>query len=195
MRKLCLGMGSTKEEVVRFATMLKSSDKIYALNIAANKESTELLLHHLYPGFSRNYTLISLFYYWGGLHLTRRFYLVSDIIRRYNDLVRRATHCATGNNIRMCVEALELVAQNPALMEKICEGKYVGEEDAAEIVRNALGTVLGFDDYMRVSGVVKHRVSCPSGNTHKLQLSDLDDYSWRVVRRFLRVSDVFAAPS
>ncbi|KAH9376152.1 hypothetical protein HPB48_003209 [Haemaphysalis longicornis] len=94
-------------------------------------------------------------------------------MRRNNDLATRMAHCATGNHSRRCVEALELVAENPALVEKICQVQSVGEDEAAE--RKALGTILGLDGYMRVSGVVKSRVSCPIGNDHMLQVWDLDE--------------------
>lgn len=195
VRKLCLAIDFTEEAVFRFATMLKSSENIYALNISTAEESVELLVHHLYPGLSRNQTLISLSCYMKSLPLTKHGYFVRDIIRRNNNLVRSAAHCATGIHSRRCVEAFEVVAKHPALMEKICEIQSVGEEDVAEIVRNALGTVLGFDYYMRVSGVVKHCVVCASGNAHKLQLSDIDEYSWRLIRRFLRVSDILPTTS
>lgn len=193
--KLSMGIDFTEEEAVRFATTLRSSDNIYALKLYTSKESAKRLLNHLSPALAKNYTLVSLECVLISLPLTRNFYYVRDIMRRNNDLVTNAAHCAKGNHNRRCVEALELVAKNPALVEKICKTHSVGEDDAAEILKKALGSIVGLDDYMRVSGVVKRRVSCPSGNDYKLQLSDLDEYSWHHVRRFLRVSDVLPAGS
>ncbi|KAH9378631.1 hypothetical protein HPB48_019318 [Haemaphysalis longicornis] len=180
----------TEDEAILFTTMLRSSCKICHLEIFTSLKSTELLVNGLSPGFSRNYTLASLSCHWRDMPLTRHYCFVMDVVRRNRDLVMRAAHCAVGNDSRRCAEALELVAENPALLEKVCELGSVEEQEAVQTVLNALGTTLGLDGYMRVAGVVKSHVCCSTLNDRRLQLTDVDEYSWRCVRRLLRLSDV-----
>lgn len=186
----------TKEEAALFSTTLRSSSKIFDVRIRTSAKSTEYLANCLYPCFSANYTIVLLrFDCIDPLLLTKSYYFAKDVVRRNHDLVTRAAYGATGSHSRKCMEALELVAKNPALIEKISELQTVGEQEAEHIVRNALGTVSGLDEYMRASDVVKTRVTCQSDDDHTLHLDDLDEYSWLHVRRFLRLADVLAPTS
>lgn len=186
----------TKEEAAVFSKILRSRSKIFDLRIRTSAKSTEYLLNCLCPGFSANYTLVSLWFDCiEPLPLTRNLYFAKDVVRRNRDLVARAARGATGSRSRSCAEALEVVARNPALIEKISELETVGEEDAEKIVRSALSDVIGLDNFMRVTGVVKRRVTCLGDETQKLQLDDLDEYSWRHVRRLLRLADVLPPAS
>ncbi|KAH9376244.1 hypothetical protein HPB48_013154 [Haemaphysalis longicornis] len=119
-----------------------------------------------------------------------QYYYVRNIVRRNCDFITRAISCSTGDRSRKCAEAFELVADNPALVERVCELQSVGEKEASQIVRNTLSALQGLDDFMGITGVVKRCVSCTNSKDHKLQLEDLDGYSWLHVRRLLRISDV-----
>lgn len=180
----------TDEEASLFTALMKSNKTIYDLEIFTSMASTETLVNRLSPGFAANYTLVSLRFHWRRLPLTRHFYYVNDVVRRNTDLVTRAAHCTAGNVSRTCAEAFELVAENPALLEKICELQSLGQKDAAQVVRNTRATLLGLDDFMRITDVVKTRVTCSSSEDYNLQLNDVDEYSWLQVRRLLRLSDV-----
>lgn len=195
LRKLFItNVKFTQKEAVFFTAMLQSSRKIYDLEIWTSKSSAEALVYLLSLGFSKNYTLVSLRWRYASgpdiSHRTMHYYFVKDIVRRNHDFITRAAHCVIGNRNRRCSEALEVVSENPALIETVCELQSVGETQAAQIVRNTLGWLLSLDGFMRTTGVVKRRVCCAGSKDHKLQLDDLDEYSWLKVRRLLRIADV-----
>ncbi|XP_077551302.1 uncharacterized protein LOC144164994 [Haemaphysalis longicornis] len=122
--------------------------------------------------------------------LTHQCFAVKEVVRRNASLVTHAAHFITGNSSRRCVNALELVADSPALIDKVCDLARVPEEEAVLKVRDGLRKLQGLDDFMRATRVVSRRVSCERLSQGDLRLDDLDDYSWFHVRSFLRADYV-----
>ncbi|KAL1468267.1 hypothetical protein MTO96_041605 [Rhipicephalus appendiculatus] len=59
------------------------------------------------------------------------------------------------------------------------------------MVRSRLTGVDGLHDFMRLTGVVKERVTCaPSVDGCCIQLQDLGNDCWRLLRRYLSFGDV-----
>ncbi|KAH7944124.1 hypothetical protein HPB52_016340 [Rhipicephalus sanguineus] len=59
------------------------------------------------------------------------------------------------------------------------------------MVRSRLRSVDGLHDFMRLTGVVKERVTCvPPVDDCGTQLQDLGNDCWRLLRRYLSFDDV-----
>ncbi|KAL1477258.1 hypothetical protein MTO96_035883 [Rhipicephalus appendiculatus] len=59
------------------------------------------------------------------------------------------------------------------------------------MIRSRLRSVEGLHDFMRLTGVVKECVTCaPPVDGCRMQLQDLNDDCWRLVRRYLSFDDV-----
>ncbi|KAL1471632.1 hypothetical protein MTO96_039834, partial [Rhipicephalus appendiculatus] len=87
--------------------------------------------------------------------------------------------------------ALEKVSRHPALVRELAEKEGIAADEAARMIRCRLRSVDGMHDFMRLTGVVKERVTCmPPVGDCGVQLQDLNDDCWRLLRRYLSFDDV-----
>ncbi|KAH7944292.1 hypothetical protein HPB52_017985 [Rhipicephalus sanguineus] len=87
--------------------------------------------------------------------------------------------------------ALEKVSRHPALVRELVEKEGIAADEVTTILRSRLRSVEGLHDFMRLTGVVKKRVTCaPPVDDCSVQLQDLNAYCWRIVRRYLSFDDV-----
>ncbi|KAH7932037.1 hypothetical protein HPB52_024972 [Rhipicephalus sanguineus] len=88
-----------------------------------------------------------------------------------------------------------------AALERICKRHAELLEDLAELVEVSVAEIGGMahrhlrrtdslDAYMRITGVVKERVVCHPRDDGRIQLDDLGEDCWEMVRRFLMLDDV-----
>lgn len=175
---------------ILLAKTVRSSTKICNLRLFATSRSIDAFVNHLSPEFSENSTLVSIDFDVGIVALTPQYFAVKEVVRRNFSLVTRAAHFVMGNSSRRCINALELVADSPALIDKVCELASVPEEEAIGKVRDGLRNLRGLDDFMRATGVVSRRVSCERLSQGERRLDDLDDDSWFHVRSFLKTYHV-----
>ncbi|KAH7967550.1 hypothetical protein HPB52_000064 [Rhipicephalus sanguineus] len=88
-----------------------------------------------------------------------------------------------------------------AALERICKRHAELLEDLAELVEVSVAEIAGMahrhlqktaslDEYMRITGVVKERVVCHPREDGRVQLDDLGEVCWQMVRRFLMLDDV-----
>ncbi|KAH7944422.1 hypothetical protein HPB52_019407 [Rhipicephalus sanguineus] len=61
---------------------------------------------------------------------------------------------------RYCAGALERVHNHVALPERVAQISSVGEVEASTVIQNALKSIQGIHDFMKLVGVVKERVQC-----------------------------------
>ncbi|KAL1473753.1 hypothetical protein MTO96_038495 [Rhipicephalus appendiculatus] len=121
--------------------------------------------------------------------IARDWFIVWDTMRRNSGRLRHAALFVSGNRCdRACAEALEWMHLHPALPEQVAELSLVHEGDAVVMIRDAVKSLEGMHDFMRLAGVVSRRVSCQ--RREEAQLNDLNEYCWRRVRGYLRLSDV-----
>ncbi|KAH7947452.1 hypothetical protein HPB52_012181 [Rhipicephalus sanguineus] len=153
-------------------------------------ESTLSFVRKLSPIVSSNYTLL-------GLHLTKcvdlggEFFTIAEVVRRNNSLVTRATHFVMGTRRhKYCAAALELVHSTPGLVARLQNSTSVDENQAVLNIRKSLNNISELDDFMRVTGVVKDRVTCHPRDDGKMQLADINRDCWLYIRRYLMVSDI-----
>ncbi|KAH7946946.1 hypothetical protein HPB52_006204 [Rhipicephalus sanguineus] len=87
--------------------------------------------------------------------------------------------------------ALEKVSRRPALVRVLAEKEGIAADEVARIIRSRLRSVEGLHDFMRLTGVVKEGVTCaPPVNGFSIQLHDLNNDCWRLLRRYLSFDDV-----
>ncbi|KAH6937590.1 hypothetical protein HPB50_001870 [Hyalomma asiaticum] len=90
--------------------------------------------------------------------------------------------------------ALEKVSRRPALVRELAEREGMAEDEVRSLIQSRLMSVKGLDDFMRLSGVVRDRVTCaPRPDGRRKQLNDLHEDCWRVLRRYLSFDDVTRA--
>ncbi|KAH7948714.1 hypothetical protein HPB49_001178 [Dermacentor silvarum] len=118
-------------------------------------------------------------------------FAVMDTARRNASLVSRAAQLLSGRRCdRCCFSALEHVYQHRPLLERLAEVMSFSVSDTVSMVREALRSVQDMHGFMRVAGVVRDRVVClPSQDGH-MQLDNLNEHCWSLVRRFLLLDDV-----
>ncbi|KAH6920766.1 hypothetical protein HPB50_028244 [Hyalomma asiaticum] len=157
-------------------------------------ELATAFVRRLREGIEKNYSILSVTV--DCLLLSRsnvyeEWFAIRDVTRRNSDFVARAALFVNRTVVdRYGAEALELVAEQPSLWDELAQQLSVSDAEAAALVRTALRSIHSMDDFMRVAGVVKQRVTCESREDGRMQLEDLNEDCWALVRRLLRVEDV-----
>ncbi|KAL1480479.1 hypothetical protein MTO96_050996 [Rhipicephalus appendiculatus] len=117
---------------------------------------------------------------------------IKETVRRNCGLLERAAAFNQTTTLDWCTAtALEKVSRRPALVRELPEKEVTAACEVARMVRSRLRSVDGLNDYMRLTGVVKERVTCALpvqvGST---QLDDLNIDCWRLLRQYLSFDDV-----
>ncbi|KAL1446611.1 hypothetical protein MTO96_044529 [Rhipicephalus appendiculatus] len=90
--------------------------------------------------------------------------------------------------------ALERICKlHTELMEDLAELVEISADEIGGIARRHLRRTASLDDYMRITGVVKERVMCHSSDDGHMQLGDLNEDCWEMIRRHLMLDDVTEA--
>ncbi|KAL3186985.1 hypothetical protein MRX96_026082 [Rhipicephalus microplus] len=66
----------------------------------------------------------------------------------------------------------------------------VEEDEAKQMIRDALTDLASMEGYMKATGVVKGKLECVSVGCAETQLVDLNEHCWWYVRMYLKVDDV-----
>ncbi|KAH7986696.1 hypothetical protein HPB49_025856 [Dermacentor silvarum] len=115
---------------------------------------------------------------------------VRDTVRRNCGLVTRAAQFARGRTLdRHCAEALERVWRHAGLGE-LAEQLSLSVNKTSAMVRRWLRSMEGVHDFMRLARVVRDCVECNPCQVDRLQLDNLNEDCWRLVRRYLMLGDV-----
>ncbi|KAH7943784.1 hypothetical protein HPB52_011616 [Rhipicephalus sanguineus] len=123
--------------------------------------------------------------------VSREWFGIWDTTRRNSDLIARAALYLNRTLVdRYGAEALERIGKHPSLQQEVAQLLSTSEADAAALVRTELMGIQSLDGFMRASGVVKDSVSCDRREDGHLQLDDLNEDCWSLIRRHLKVEDV-----
>ncbi|KAL1469684.1 hypothetical protein MTO96_040919 [Rhipicephalus appendiculatus] len=127
-----------------------------------------------------------------GVEAKRCLLRIQQTSRRNCGLVERAAAFKQTTPVNWyTASAFEKVVRNPALMKELAEKEDIAVAEVARMIRSRLRSVEGMHDFMRLTGVVKEFMTCaPSGDGGRMQLQDLNDDCWRLVRRYLSFDDV-----
>lgn len=123
---------------------------------------------------------------------TRSWLTILETTRRNSGLLARASAVSrtTAPNWYNAA-ALEEVSRHPALVRELAKMEGVAPDEMARLLRSQLRSVEGMDNFMRLTGVVKERVTCaPPVDGCSTQLEDLNSDCWALVRRYLSFNDV-----
>lgn len=182
-------------EIQLLADALNSNRSIRRAHVRIGEpEVAAVFIRRLHAGIERNHNLLSLTV--DGCVLSRSrvetvWFEVCDATRRNSDLVARAAQFVSGTLVdRYGAEALERIVEYPTLLEELTQLLLVSDAEAKALVRAGLKSIRCVDGFMRVTGVVKERVSCHRHKDGQVQLDDLNEDCWSVVRRLLKVEDV-----
>ncbi|XP_037523608.2 uncharacterized protein LOC119400648 [Rhipicephalus sanguineus] len=122
----------------------------------------------------------------------RCWFTIRETTRRNSGLVERAAAFNQATQLDWyTATALEKVSRSSGLIRELAEKDGIAVSDVARMVRSRLRSVEGLHDFMRLTGVVKECVTCaPPVRSCGMQLQDLNDDCWRLVRRYLSFDDV-----
>ncbi|KAH7978237.1 hypothetical protein HPB49_004888 [Dermacentor silvarum] len=150
---------------------------------------TQAFLRFVMPRIERNYHLLRL-----SLPACEgrdsELAFMRNITRRNSSLVTRAARFVMGEQDAYCARAIELVSGHAALVDMVCERAAVEAGEAAAMIRRALRRpcLTSLSGFMKLAGVVKHRVECVAGRGRTLD--QLREDCWLHIRKYLRVVDI-----
>lgn len=177
------------------ADVLKSGQNIRRVHVKIEEpKAADAFVHHLRDGIECNHNLLSVAV--DGCVLRRPrvdedAFAICDVTRRNSDVVARAAECLNGGQVdRYGAIALEQIIEYPPLRQEVAPLLSVSEAKVEALVRTKLKGTRSLDEFMRAAGVVRDRVSCERPEDDHVQLDDLSEDCWGLVRRYLKVEDV-----
>ncbi|KAH7944182.1 hypothetical protein HPB52_016808 [Rhipicephalus sanguineus] len=127
----------------------------------------------------------------------RSLFAIRETTRRNSGLLERAASAFNQTTPLdwYTATALEKVSRHPVLVREIAEKGGIAADEVATMIRSHLKSVEGLNDFMRLTGVIKERVTCAAPvDGFSMQLQGLNNDCWRLVRRYLNFDDVIAKP-
>lgn len=177
-------------EAEQLARTIRQSKTMCWFTLDLNYEAEQMFLSQIFPDISRNYILVGAYVEGVPDVGAGEYQNLLSVMARNERLVARAAEFVAGRSSKHYAEALEFVSSSPALVNKLCALASVDEAEASGMINESVRRLQDMDDFMRIAGVVKRRVVCLMKGWGKLQLDDVDEYSWHCVRKYLRLADV-----
>ncbi|KAL1472971.1 hypothetical protein MTO96_039030 [Rhipicephalus appendiculatus] len=163
----------------------------FRLNAPGNADEFVI---HLSAALGENYNLFKMNFFGVnvGVEARRSLFRIRETVRRNSGLLElAAAYSDMGHLDGRTANAFEKVSRCPALVRVLAEKKGIAADEVASMIRRRLMSVDGVHDFMRLTGVVRERVTCaPPLDGCSTQLHDLNAYCWRLVRRYLSFDDV-----
>ncbi|KAH7964556.1 hypothetical protein HPB51_027207 [Rhipicephalus microplus] len=119
--------------------------------------------------------------------------IVQDVTRRNCGLIARALRFVLGDRDPLCASALERVCGHAKLVELVEDRAVVETTEAIAMIKRALNSIRGLQEYMTLSGVVKNSVQSLRQRDGETNLVDLNEYCWLHIRQYLTLEDVAKA--
>ncbi|KAH7944711.1 hypothetical protein HPB51_028573 [Rhipicephalus microplus] len=170
------------------ARSIGHSSSITRLTLSLNTPgSADEFLFHLSAALDQNYTLLKMdsFGVSVGVDASHLLFRIRETMRRNCGLLERsAAYHYTGH-----LDREGLKESSPSERARPPVG-HLGTP-SGKMIHSRLRNVEGLDDFMRLTGVVKEHVICaPPVEDGGMQLQDLGNDCWRLVRRYLSFDDV-----
>ncbi|KAH7968581.1 hypothetical protein HPB52_009838 [Rhipicephalus sanguineus] len=153
-------------------------------------------VNRLSVGIMGNHTLLRVVLYGGldqeGQDVSRKLFDIYEATRRNSGLLAAAAAFPKATDVhRYSAAALERIYKLYAeLLEDLAELVDVNVAEIGGMAHRHLNRTASLDEYMRITGVVKERVECHPRDDGRMQLDDLNEDCWRMVRRHLMLDDV-----
>ncbi|KAL3203373.1 hypothetical protein MRX96_041893 [Rhipicephalus microplus] len=141
-----------------------------------------------------NHTLAAM-EFWGGLDADVAIdrLAVKQTVWRNDGFIPRAARIKQVSQYdRYFTGAVERVARYPALMDEVARRAKLERAELDALERDHLKETRSMDGFMRATGVVKERVICHLADDGRMQLDELNEDCWSLVRRYLVTDDVKA---
>lgn len=182
-------------ETELLADTLKSSRTIRRVHVRIqDSEAACVFIRHLSDGIGHNRNLLCAAMDDCNIsqsEVDQEWFAIWDATRRNSDLVARAAQFASGTVFdRYGAEALERIAEYPSLLQEVAQLLSLSDAESTALVRARLKSMQSLDGFMRAAGIVKDCVSCHRHVDGDMQLEDLNEDCWSLVRRYLKVRDV-----
>lgn len=187
----------SNENAERFADVVNASRTISTLGHNALQPcETVAFLRRLSEAVQDNYTLLNINFRGEVVReSTRNWITAVDTARRNSGLVALAAQFVAGSRRdRCCAQALELVHRHPALLKEVVKLSSVTKTEASAMVRKSLSDIGSMLAFMKMAGIVQCRLACHPRKGGRMQLDDLNDDCLRVLRKYLKISDVRDTP-
>ncbi|KAH9381658.1 hypothetical protein HPB48_017063 [Haemaphysalis longicornis] len=183
----------THDNAEGFADLVHASRTISTLgfNVSCPCE-VGAFVRRLSQAVRNNYTLLNIVFH-GEVprNSVTNWFTVWDTARRNAGLVALAAEFVAGSRRDgYCAQALELVSSHPALVKEITKLAAVTETEASAMVKKRLGDIASMLAFMQKAGIVKNKLECHPPVDKQLQLDDLNEDCLRLLRSFLKISDV-----
>lgn len=184
--------------VETLADTVKGSTNIRKLLFGdSSMRSMCAFINRLAVGIVDNHTLLSVVFDGQldqeAMDATEKVFAICETARRNSGLLvaAAAAFSKTTHLDRYSTGALERLYKNHAvLLKDLAELADVSAAEIRNLARRHLNTTASLDDYMRITGVVKERVVCRPRDDGSMQLDDLHEDCWALVRRYLLLDDV-----
>lgn len=183
------------EDIQCLADSVRLSGAIHSAEYRSEQdEKSCIFVRRLSEGIEENYTLLNVSLC-TSLEIDAlaqwEWYSVLQTARRNSDLLTRASaFVSRARTDRRGAAALERMSRHSMLAEKVARLSSVGKTEAAAMVREAVARLGPMNEFMRLSGVVREQVVCHPRGDGRLQLDDLSEHCWAVLRRYLTLLDV-----
>ncbi|KAH7968465.1 hypothetical protein HPB52_008543 [Rhipicephalus sanguineus] len=127
-----------------------------------------------------------------GQDASRKLFAIYEATRRNSGLLAAAAAFPKATDAhRYSDAALERICKrHTELLKDLAELMEVSVAEIGGMAHRHLRRTASLDAYMRITGVVKERVVCHPRDDGRIQLDDLGEDCWEMVRRFLMLDDV-----
>ncbi|KAH7968467.1 hypothetical protein HPB52_008545 [Rhipicephalus sanguineus] len=128
----------------------------------------------------------------GWPEASKKVLAIYEVTRRNMGLMAvAAAFTKTTELDRYTSAALERICKlHGELLEDLAELADVSAAEIGGLARGHLKRTASLDEYMRITSVVKERVVCHPRDDGRMQLDDLNEDCWEMVRRYLMLDDV-----
>ncbi|KAH7968475.1 hypothetical protein HPB52_008553 [Rhipicephalus sanguineus] len=99
----------------------------------------------------------------------------------------------TSDSVKIEIAVIEAILCNKGiskLLEDLAELVNISVAEIGRVAHRHLQRTASLHDFMRITGVVKERVVCRARDDGRMQLEDLSDDCWALVRQYLTLDDV-----
>ncbi|XP_077528026.1 uncharacterized protein LOC144139605 [Haemaphysalis longicornis] len=194
IRKLQLFANTVgRDNAEGFADLVNASRTIYKLSFnVLNPYEVGAFVRRLSKAVRDNYTLLNIVIH-GEVpkNSAENWFTVRETARHNTGLVALASQFVAGcRRDGYCAQALELVSSHTALVKEITELASVTEKEASSMVQKSLADIASMLAFMQKAGVVKSKLECHPREDKQLQLDDLNEDCLRLVRSYLKISNV-----
>ncbi|KAH9380057.1 hypothetical protein HPB48_001709 [Haemaphysalis longicornis] len=173
----------------RLALYLSETRQVHTVRFCSSKANLEAFLQLLAPIISSNKTICELDFPTQKLHVSQALFDVISVIHRNRSCASRILQFIKERSGKEGAQLFETEGSNSYVEDQLCKCYRITTEQAKKKVEDTRTFLKSITGFLRATGVVRRALDCiPNGR--RFQITDLDEYSWGIVRRYLKIEDV-----